>query len=149
MKITILTYVLDDNTSFLSAIKFYLEENGIPDVRIVNSLDKLIGIISDDDAHIFILDHLIGNGKTGLDAVRILKKICTLNKFIIVSGTEDINAVISYVNEGIDGYVSKGKPDSELDIVNHIKKCWEDLDKTIKRIARLQEGRDDIGKGYN
>lgn len=137
MIVSILTYILDDNHEYLSAIKDLLQHEGIAEVRAYSNPDDMIQGITEKQGYVFVIDHDLRT-TTGLKVIESIRQRSHFHKIIVVSGTNDIDIVVSYANAGIRNYVVKGK--EIFNLINYVKDAHIELLQQIDKIRKLREG---------
>ncbi len=115
-------FIVDDNTSMVTALKQYLQNRFGISVQIStfsdgeSCLEKV-----DEQTHIVILDHFL-EGKNGVEVLKSIKMINPKTEVIMLSSNEDMAVAIESFRAGATDYVVKG-PSSWKKItklVNHI-----------------------------
>jgi DNA-binding NtrC family response regulator len=115
-------FIVDDNTSMVTALKQYLINRFGISVQIStfsdgeSCLEKV-----DEKTHIVILDHFM-QGKNGVEILKSIKTINPKTEVIMLSSNEDMAVAIESFRAGATDYVVKG-PSSWKKItklVNHI-----------------------------
>ena len=108
--IQVITYMIDDNVLFMDAMRAWMEYEGIEGVEYFTSSEELI-LRLNRPVHVCVLDHGLSGSMTGLNLMRRIKKDHPHCYFIIMSGTEDIEVPIQFMNEGAHCFARKSWPD--------------------------------------
>ena len=115
-------FIVDDNTSMVTALKQYLQNRFGISVQISTFSDGESCLKKvDEQTHIVILDHFL-EGKNGVEILKSIKTINPKTEVIMLSSNEDIAVAIESFRAGATDYVIKG-PSSWKKItklVNHI-----------------------------
>ncbi|PHJ59316.1 hypothetical protein VF04_33930 [Nostoc linckia z7] len=132
MEIAILTYALDDNHVFLKVLDKHFKNTGINNYRLFADHQQFLSSLS-DDVYICIIDHQL-KGVFGIDIIRRVKQVRPDCYFIVMSDTNDVDAVIEYVNEGIYKYINKDdKEGAFLKVANWVKDLYPKVENSILR----------------
>jgi len=115
-------FIVDDNTSMVTALKLYLQNRFGISIQIStfsdgeSCLEKV-----DDQTHIVILDHFL-EGKNGVEVLKSIKAINPKTEVIMLSGNEDMAVAIESFRAGATDYVVKGPSSWKkiTNLVNHI-----------------------------
>lgn len=140
--IVVYTYCLDDSELFLDVINEYFKEYGITHYRLFTNYDQFISAVN-RDVRICVIDHSLSNRMTGIQAVRHVKQISKGCYFIILSGMDDVDVVIDYLNEGIYKYIRK-TPDCLNQLVNHIHLATDEIKRKLVFLEELNRFKDAI-----
>lgn len=104
-KLNILIYVLDDYQPTLEAISISFDKAGIKDYKVFNSSIKFIESLN-EDVHIAVIDYwLKGANVNGLQVCRLLLEKYPQCFVIIMSGQEDNDVIVDFLNSGADRYI--------------------------------------------
>lgn len=132
MEIAILTYALDDDHTFLKVLDRTFRNNNIANYRLFSDHIQMLASLH-DDVYICIIDHRL-KGAYGIDVIRKVKEVNPDCHFIVMSDTDDINAVIEYANEGIYKYINKSdKEGAFLKVANWVKELYPKVKDCILR----------------
>lgn len=120
--LVIMTYLLDDDEEIIDLFREIFEANGLDNCEYF-SKGKVFMDNLNENVHICVVDHDLRNGVTGLE---ILEKVNQLNpdcKKIVVTGMEDNNLTIEYVNRcKIDQWIKKDFKSTYIQkLVDYIK----------------------------
>lgn len=104
-KLNILIYVLDDYQATLDAISISFDNAEIRGYRLFTSADDFIKSLN-DDVHIAVIDYwLKGADVNGLQVCRLLLEKYPQCFVIIMSGQEDNDVIVDFLNSGADRYI--------------------------------------------
>lgn len=124
--------LVEDERDLNSLIKTYLEKSGYEVISFLNGVDAIEN--TDIDAHLWILDIMLGDDVSGYD---ILKKIRSTNEEVPVIFTsardKDLDKIIG-LELGSDDYITKPYSPKELvlRVNNIIKRVYsKDLQKIV------------------
>ena len=72
------------------------------------SYDEAVNLSLNNDYDLFIVDFILGEGKTGVDFIKILKsKFNIYNRVVFVSGNEDEEFLVNSYNLGVSNVLPK------------------------------------------
>lgn len=105
-KLNILIYVLDDYQATLDAISICFDNAEIGGYRLFTSADEFIKSLN-EDVHIAVIDYWLKgtNIINGLQVCRLLLEKYPQCFVIIMSGQEDNDVIVDFLNSGADRYI--------------------------------------------
>ena len=120
--VRVVTYMVDDDVQFLDAMRSWMEYEGVDGIQYYQSAEQLIARLH-DPVHICILDHTLHGQMTGMNLMRRVMVEHPRCYFIILSGTDNIEVPIQFMNEGAHCFVRKAWPDF-IDKLRHYIKLY-------------------------
>jgi DNA-binding NtrC family response regulator len=141
--INILSFVLDDDADILELIEGLLKENGIHNYRLFSTEKELFDNLT-KDIHVCVIDHYLPSAKTGLQVCKEIKSISPDSFVIVMTGQQDTNVVIDYLNACADKYIDKNRKDHLLLLIDYLNVGLEQAKKRLDEITILQQKRERI-----
>lgn len=106
--------LMDDQTIFRKALKYYLDEQR--DMRVIlqaAGAGELFGKLSEEQPEILLLDPFMPQGD-GQEILKLLRSKYPRVKLVLVSGVVDISMIAGLMDMDIQGYLSKHDGLSDL-----------------------------------
>lgn len=144
--VNILTYILEDDEELHQIIKDFLKENNItlgPD-DITHDPEVFIAKITQKDVNICVIDHFLSNSMTGLDVCKRVKKKNKWSYVIVMTGQINYKVVVEYIKQKVDAYVDKNSDNYLQDLVNEIKKGFQEAADRVKFMKLLEATAENI-----
>lgn len=106
--------IVDDHPVFLIGLKTLLQQcEDLDVVATASDGDEAISKITMYKPDIVLLD-VIMPGKSGIEVTEIVKQNMPETRILILSNDHNFNTIQTLMNKGIDGFVSKDAPSTEL-----------------------------------
>ncbi len=118
--------LVEDNPQILEIYTTVLERKGYP-LTIATTVDQALAKAKAIEPDIIFLDIMLPGGKSGLDALKILRTNpeykCTKKKIILLTNLGLTDEVQKLWEEYADGYIIKAEivPHDLFDIINSLK----------------------------
>ncbi len=131
--------VMDDDPDQLEIIRIAIERTGHTNYELYLS-DKLLVEHLTNKIHVYIIDHKITGGRTGLEVLRLIKRENKSSFVIAYTGySSDPKLIIDYMNAGCQRWVRK---DADLSVLEYcINEGLEEAQKQIDFATLMEQER--------
>lgn len=148
MDIKISTFLLDDDNLIHAALKLAFKRAFIDNVRFFYHSDKFLSAF-DETVGVSIIDFNLNEPANGVD---ILQRVLELNPrcFVIgISNTDDIDVMISFMNNNTRRYVKKSDTQFIEKLVQFTKTGLNEAERYHELVNELKETRELVSKLKN
>lgn len=130
MTLKILTYVLEDDDWFLQIIEGLLIKSEIVNYKLFSNPADFFEEFN-ENVHVCIVDFRLPGGMDGLGVVEKVLRLNERCKVIVISGLENPNVVIDFLNAGAFKYIRKNDPLFNEKVIKYLQQALENVKRDL------------------